>query len=250
VPAKKERIDILLVDYGLAKSRERGKSLIMSGKVLVDNKPISKPGMMVSLESEIRLKGKDIPYVSRGGLKLEKALTAFQLDVEGYDCLDIGSSTGGFTDCLLQKGAKRVFAVDVGYGQLAWKLRKDPKVIVFERTNIRNMPFESLPCPVNIVTIDVSFISLKIVVPSTLKFTRKNAIILPLIKPQFEIGKGKVGKGGIVKDSAAHDAVINDLNLFFNKIGLQSMDIIESPILGTKGNKEFFMALKKLDNLQ
>jgi len=250
VPAKKERIDILLVDYGLAKSRERGKSLIMSGKVLVDNKPISKPGMMVSLESEIRLKGKDIPYVSRGGLKLEKALTAFQLDVEGYDCLDIGSSTGGFTDCLLQKGAKRVFAVDVGYGQLAWKLRKDPKVIVFERTNIRNMPFESLPCPVNIVTIDVSFISLKIVVPSTLKFTRKNAIILPLIKPQFEIGKGKVGKGGIVKDSAAHDAVINDLNLFFNKIGLQSMDIIESPILGTKGNKEFFMALKKLENLQ
>jgi len=250
VPAKKERIDILLVDYGLVKSRERGKSLIMSGKVLVDNKPISKPGMMVSLDSEIRLKGKDIPYVSRGGLKLEKALTAFQLDVEGYDCLDIGSSTGGFTDCLLQKGAKRVFAVDVGYGQLAWKLRKDPKVIVFERTNIRNMPFESLPCPVNIVTIDVSFISLKIVVPSTLKFTRKNAIILPLIKPQFEIGKGKVGKGGIVKDSAAHDAVINDLNLFFNKIGLQSMDIIESPILGTKGNKEFFMALKKLENLQ
>ncbi|MBW1642074.1 MAG: TlyA family RNA methyltransferase [Deltaproteobacteria bacterium] len=250
VPAKKERIDILLVDYGLAKSRERGKSLIMSGKVLVDNKPISKPGMMVSLESEIRLKGKDIPYVSRGGLKLEKALTAFQLDVEGYDCLDIGSSTGGFTDCLLQKGAKRVFAVDVGYGQLAWKLRKDPKVIVFERTNIRNMPFESLPCPVNIVTIDVSFISLKIVVPSTLKFTRKNAIILPLIKPQFEIGKGKVGKGGIVKDPTAHDAVINDLNLFFNKIGLQSMDIIESPILGTKGNKEFFMALKKLENLQ
>ena len=250
MPAKKERIDILLVDYGLAKSRERGKSLIMSGKVLVDNKPISKPGMMVSLDSEIRLKGKDIPYVSRGGLKLEKALTAFQLDVEGYDCLDIGSSTGGFTDCLLQKGAKRVFAVDVGYGQLAWKLRKDPKVIVFERTNIRNMPFESLPCPVNIVTIDVSFISLKIVVPSTLKFARKNAIILPLIKPQFEIGKGKVGKGGIVKDSAAHDAVLKDLNLFFNKIGLQSMDIIESPILGTKGNKEFFMALKKLENLQ
>jgi 23S rRNA (cytidine1920-2'-O)/16S rRNA (cytidine1409-2'-O)-methyltransferase len=250
VPAKKERIDILLVDYGLAKSRERGKSLIMSGKVLVDNKPINKPGMMVSLDSEIRLKGEDTPYVSRGGLKLEKALTAFQIDVVGFDCLDIGSSTGGFTDCLLQKGAKRVFAVDVGYGQLAWKLRQDPKVVLFERTNIRNMPFETLPCPVNLVTIDVSFISLKIVVPSALKFTRKTAIILPLIKPQFEIGKGKVGKGGIVKDSAAHDAVIKDLTLFFNKIGLQSMDIIESPILGAKGNKEFFIALKKLDNLQ
>jgi len=249
VPAKKERIDILLVDYGLAKSRERGKSLIMAGKVLVDNKPISKPGMMVSLESKIRLKGEDIPYVSRGGLKLEKALTAFKLDVKGCDCLDIGSSTGGFTDCLLQKGAKRVFAVDVGYGQLAWKLRKDPKVIVFERTNIRNMPFEALPCPVDLVTIDVSFISLKIVIPSALKFTRKNAIMVPLIKPQFEIGKGKVGKGGIVKDSAAHDAIIKDLTLFFNKIGLQRMDIIESPILGTKGNKEFFIALKKLENL-
>jgi 23S rRNA (cytidine1920-2'-O)/16S rRNA (cytidine1409-2'-O)-methyltransferase len=249
VSAKKERIDILLVDYGLAKSRERGKSLIMAGKVLVDNKPISKPGMMVSLESKIRLKGEDIPYVSRGGLKLEKALTAFKLDIKGCDCLDIGSSTGGFTDCLLQKGAKRVFAVDVGYGQLAWKLRKDPKVIVFERTNIRNMPFEKLPCPVDLVTIDVSFISLKIVIPSVLKFTRKNAIMLPLIKPQFEIGKGKVGKGGIIKDSAAHDAMNKDLTLFFNNIGLQRMDIIESPILGAKGNKEFFMALKKLENL-
>lgn len=246
----KTRLDILLVNSGLAKSRERGKSLIMSGRVLVNNIPVYKPGILVPFDSEIRLKGEDIPYVSRGGLKLEKAITALQMDIKGLDCLDIGSSTGGFTDCLLQKGAKRVFAVDVGYGQLAWKLRQDKRVIAFERTNIRNMASDALPCPVDLVTVDVSFISLKIVVPPIIKFIKENAIILALIKPQFEIGKGKVGKGGIVKDPAAHDEIIRDLKFYFDKIGLLCIDIIESPILGTKGNHEFFIALKQLEKLQ
>ncbi len=250
MPSNKKRLDILLVERGLVISRERGKSLIMSGSVLVNNTPINKPGEMIPYDSEIRLKDEDIPYVSRGGLKLEKALTELKMDIKGFDCLDIGSSTGGFTDCLLQKGARCVFAVDVGYGQLAWKLRQDQRVVVFERTNIRNMPSEALPCPVDLVTIDVSFISLKIVVPSVLKFLKNNTIILALIKPQFEVGKGNVGKGGIVKDAAAHDAVIRELKLFFDKLGLVCIDLIESPILGAKGNREFFIALKRLKNLQ
>lgn len=249
MPAQKKRLDILLVERRLVKSRERGKSLIMAGKVLVDNEPLCKPGMMVSFDAEIRLKGDDIAYVSRGGLKLEKALSEFNIDVKGLDCLDIGSSTGGFTDCLLQKGANHVYSVDVGYGQLAWKLRQDSRVTALERTNIRHLPFEALPSPVDVVTIDVSFISLKIVVPSALRFTKKNAVILPLIKPQFEVGKGNVGKGGIVKDKTAHDEVIKDLKSYFIHIGLQPTHLIESPILGAKGNREFFMALKKLDNL-
>lgn len=246
----KKRLDILLVDSGLVKSRERAKSLILSGRVLVNNTPANKPGVLVPSGSEIRIKGEDIPYVSRGGLKLDNVLTKLQMDVRGLDCLDIGSSTGGFTDCLLQKGAKRVFAVDVGYGQLAWKLRQDERVVVFERTNIRHMPFDALPCPIDFVTIDVSFISLKIVVPSVLKFTKENAIIFALIKPQFEIGKGKVGKGGIVKDTAAHKEIINDLKSYFDQISLLCIDIIESPILGSKGNREFFIALKQLGKLQ
>jgi 23S rRNA (cytidine1920-2'-O)/16S rRNA (cytidine1409-2'-O)-methyltransferase len=250
VPTNKKRLDILLVESGLVKSRERGKSLIMAGRVLVNNKPMNKPGMLVSSDSELRLKGEDIPYVSRGGVKLEKALTAFEIDVKGLNCLDIGSSTGGFTDCLLQRGASCVFAVDVGYGQLAWKLRQDKRVVVYERTNIRNMSAEVLPYPVDLVTIDVSFISLKIVVPSILKFIKKNAIILALIKPQFEIGKGKVGKGGIVKDATAQDEVISNLKLFFTQIGLICIDTIESPILGAKGNREFLIALKQLEKLQ
>jgi len=245
VPEKKKRLDILLVERGTVKSRERAKSMILAGRVLVDNKPISKPGMLIDPESEIRLKGEEIPYVSRGGLKLQKALSTIQLDVNGLECLDIGSSTGGFTDCLLQNGAKRVFAVDVGYGQLAWKLRQDKRVVVLERTNIRHMPPKTLPCPVDLVTIDVSFISLKIVVPAAIKFVKKNGVILALIKPQFEIGKGKVGKGGIVKNPVAHDEIIRDLKSYFKQIDLRYMDVIESPILGTKGNREFFISLKQ-----
>lgn len=233
-----------MVEQGLAQSRQRARALIMAGKVLVNNQVIDKPGVLVSRNDAIDFKGEDIPYVSRGGLKLEKALQAFSIDITGFVCLDAGASTGGFTDCLLQHGARRVFAVDVGYGQLAWKLRQDPRVIVIERTNIRNMPAETIPQPVNLVTIDVAFISLKIVVPAVIKFMRQDGAILALIKPQFEVGKGKVGKGGVVRDPALHSEVQKDLLNFFSKQGLLSRAIIPSPILGPKGNKEFFIHLK------
>ncbi len=240
---KKKRLDLIIVEKGLAQSRQRAKALIMSGKFQVNDQPIDKPGTLVSINDDIVLKGEDIPYVSRGGLKLEKALQAFGINVEGFVCIDVGASTGGFTDCLLQNGAKRVFAVDVGYGQLAWKLRQDTRVVVIERTNIRHMPAETLPCLVDLVTIDVSFISLKIVVPAVLKFMKKDAGIIALIKPQFEVGKGKIGKDGVLRDPVLHDGVIKDLSDFFIKIGLSCESIIPSPISGAKGNREFFISL-------
>ena len=216
----------------------------MAGKVLVNNQPIDKPGSLIHKDDDIILKGEDIGYVSRGGLKLETALQALKINITGFVCLDVGASTGGFTDCLLQHGASRVFAVDVGYGQLAWKLRQDPRVVVIERTNVRFMSDETLPQLVDLITIDVSFISLKIVVPAVLKFMKKDARILSLIKPQFEVGKGYVGKGGVVRDPVLHSRVIEDLSVFFSKTGLSSEFVIPSPILGPKGNKEFIISLK------
>ncbi len=205
---------------------------------------MDKPGSLVSPDADIALKGGDIPYVSRGGLKLEAALREFEIHVNGLDCLDVGASTGGFTDCLLQNGARRVHAVDVGYGQLAWKLRNDPRVVVVERTNIRKMPADLLPEPVDLATVDVSFISLKIVVPAILKFLKSDARIIALIKPQFEVGKGRVGKGGVVRDPALHKEVVNDLKLFFIEAGFHCSPTIPSPIFGPKGNKEFLISLK------
>ena len=248
--SKKKRLDILLIESGLVKSRERAKTLIMSGNVLVNDTPVFHPGKLVLSDSKLRLKEEDVPYVSRGGLKLAKALKVFNMDVKGLVCLDVGASTGGFTDCLLQNGAECVFAVDVGYGQLAWKLRQDSRVILFERTNIRHMPGDALPRPVDLTVIDVSFISLRIVVPSVLKFIKYQAAIIALIKPQFEIGKGKVGKGGIVKDPQDHDKVITGLASFFRETGLECLGITESSILGTKGNREFFIALKYAENIR
>ncbi|QTA92829.1 TlyA family RNA methyltransferase [Desulfonema magnum] len=242
---KKKRLDLVIVEKGLAQSRQRAKALIMAGKVLVNHQPVDKPGSLVSGDGAITIKGEDIPYVSRGGLKLEAALHAFDIKVNGLVCLDVGASTGGFTDCLLQHGAERVFAVDVGYGQLAWKLRQDPRVVVIERTNIRYMPAETLPGPADLVTIDTSFISLKIVVPAVLKFMTPEAEILALIKPQFEVGKGKVGKGGVVRDTSLHDEVIRSLWDFFTDVGLSCKSVIPSPILGPKGNKEFIIFVKK-----
>ena len=241
---KKIRLDIALLEKGLAPSRQRARALIMAGKVFINDQPVDKPGSPVSLKESIRLKGDDIPYVSRGGLKLESALKDLEITVEGLICLDVGASTGGFTDCLLQHGAKRVFSVDVGYGQLDWKLQKDSRVISFERTNIRYLPIEAISQPVDMVTIDVSFISLKIVVPEILKFMKKGSRILALIKPQFEVGKGRVGKGGVVRDPVLHQMVIDDLTTFFIEIGLGCESIIPSPILGAKGNKEFIASLK------
>ncbi|MBW2193378.1 MAG: TlyA family RNA methyltransferase [Deltaproteobacteria bacterium] len=211
--AKKKRLDLTVLEKGLVKSRQRARALIMTGKVLVNNHPVDKPGAMVSDRDNILLKGDDNPYVSR------------------------------FTDCLLQRGADRVYAVDVGYGQLAWKLRQDSRVVVMERTNIRHMRRESIPRPMDLVTIDVSFISLKIVVPAVLKFAKKDSRILALIKPQFEVGKGKVGKGGVVRDPLLHETVIRDLSEYFNKTGLLCDRIITSPLMGPKGNREFFISL-------
>ena len=241
---KKTRLDLFIVKKGLAPTRQRARALIMAGKVLVDHQPAEKPGILVHEEDDVTLKGTDIGYVSRGGLKLEKALQLLDTDIAGFTCLDVGASTGGFTDCLLQHGAIRVYAVDVGYGQLAWKLRQDPRVVVMERTNIRHMPIDDLPQPVDLVTIDVSFISLKIVVPAVLKFMKEDARILALIKPQFEVGKGLVGKGGVVRDPTLHSKVVEDLTAYFSHRDLATEFVIPSPILGPKGNKEFVISLK------
>lgn len=234
----------MLVAKGLAASRQRAQAMIMAGVVLVNDQPVDKSGRLVSPNDTIVLRGNDIPYVSRGGLKLEAAIDAIQLDVSGFICLDVGASTGGFTDCLLARGAQQVYAVDVGYGQIAWKLRQDARVVVIERTNIRNMPVDALPHPVDLTTIDVSFISLKIVVPAVLKFLKTDARILALIKPQFEVGKGQVGKGGVVRDKALHSRVIENLSNFFTNIGLVSDSVFPSPLIGPKGNREFFISLK------
>ncbi|MFH0728842.1 MAG: TlyA family RNA methyltransferase [Pseudomonadota bacterium] len=240
---RKERLDRLLVEKGMAQSRERARTRIIAGEVLVNLLPVDKPGTQVPVGAHITLKGTDIPYVSRGGLKLEAALQALSLDIHGFECLDIGASTGGFTDCLLQHGARRVFSVDVGYGQLAWKLRQDPRVEVLERTNIRHLPAEAIATRVELVTIDVSFISLKIVVPAVRKFMKERAGILALIKPQFEVGRGQLGKGGVVRNKDQHEAVIRDLSLFFQEAGFVPGQVIPSPVLGPKGNREFIIYL-------
>ncbi len=241
---KKSRLDLLLVKNGLAASRQRARALILSGGVLVDGLPREKPGSLVASEAAITLQGEDLLYVSRGGLKLAAALNETRIDVTDMVCLDVGASTGGFTDCLLQYGAKCVYAVDVGYGQLAWSLRTDPRVIVLERTNIRHMSREVVKTAVDLVTIDASFISLKLVVPAVRKFMRPGTLILALIKPQFEVGKGRVGKGGVVRDAALHQQVIAGLTDFFKDSGLVTAAVIPSPIRGPKGNREFMVYLK------
>ncbi|MFC1798620.1 TlyA family RNA methyltransferase [Thermodesulfobacteriota bacterium] len=244
---KKQRLDLLLLETKDIHSRQRVRALIMAGKVRVDDRIIDKPGTLISQDSVVHLIEDDHPYVSRGGLKLEKALQAFHLNPTGLFCLDVGASTGGFTDCLLQHGATHVFAVDVGYGQMAWKLRNDSRVTVIERSNIRYLPDDALPCRVDIVTIDVSFISLKIVVPAVLKFLNPSAAILALVKPQFEVGRNKVGKGGVVRDAALHDEVISELTRFFHDTGLSYQALVPSPIFGPKGNREFIMFLRFSD---
>lgn len=240
----KKRLDLRVVEAGLAESRSRAQALIMAGRVRVDGRLADKPGAPVDDAAVLSLAGEEIPYVSRGGLKLEAALKAFDVPVAGATCLDAGASTGGFTDCLLRNGAARVYAVDVGYGQLAWSLRNDPRVIPMERTNIRYLAPDALPRPVDLATIDTSFISLRIVVPAVLPFLTPSASILALIKPQFEVGKGQVGKGGVVRDPEKHAAVIEDLTAFFETLGLRRLGLVPSPVLGPKGNREFVVWLK------
>lgn len=241
----RKRLDALVVEKGLAPSRERARALIMAGHILVDGNPADKPGAMVPETSAVGKKGDDPPFVSRGGLKLDAALTFLALEVSGLDCLDVGASTGGFTDCLLQRGAKSVTAVDVGYGQMHWRLRNDPRVRVIEKTNIRYADARLLPYPFDLITIDVAFISLKIVVPAVLAFLKPGGVILALVKPQFEVGKGLVGKGGVVREAALRQQVIGELSVFFQNLGLSPGPVIPSPVLGPKGNQEFILRLTR-----
>lgn len=245
--AKKERLDILLTELGLASSRSQAKRSIMAGKVLVDGEIVDKAGIRVNLTAEIKLKGKESPYVSRGGLKLEKALRVFQIDTQGKEAIDIGASTGGFTDCLLKNGVQQVYAIDVGYGQLAWELRQDDRVEVIERTNFRYLTPDQLKVKVPLIVTDVSFISLRLIIPPAVQFLEEEGDIVALIKPQFEAGSGKVGKNGVVKDSKIHREVINELSSFFCGEGLALMDLNYSPITGASSkNIEFLIYLKKI----
>ncbi len=241
---EKTRLDRLLVDRGLVESRERGHAIIVAGQVLVNGQKIEKAGALVPEDADIRIIGEQPPYVSRGGLKLEAGLREFRIDASGKTALDVGASTGGFTDCLLQHRAKKVYAVDVGYGQLAWKLRQDPRVITIERTNIREIAPSLIREPVDIAVIDVSFISLEKVIPSILPFLSKNGEIVALIKPQFEVGREQVGKGGIVRDEGARLAAVEKVEAFIRNAGLEVKGVIRSPITGQDGNIEFLIYAK------
>lgn len=242
---EKERLDRLLVDRGLAETRERARALILAGEVVVGDHTADKAGQLVARDAGIRLKGTGLPYVSRGGLKLEKALDEFSIDVGGLCALDVGASTGGFTDCLLQRGVRRVFAVDVGYGQLAWKLRQDERVVCLERTNIRYLEPSLLAEVPDLAVIDASFISLDKVLPNTLRLISGTGGIVALIKPQFEVGRGGVGKGGVVRDPLKHREVVDAVRVLAEGLGLEVLGVVESPILGPKGNREFLIHLKR-----
>jgi 23S rRNA (cytidine1920-2'-O)/16S rRNA (cytidine1409-2'-O)-methyltransferase len=241
----KIRLDQLLLQRCMTESREKAKALIMSGIVEVDGTRVDKPGRLFPQSALIVLKKRDHPYVSRGGKKLEAALKYFQVDVNGKTLLDVGASTGGFTDCLLRHGALRIIAVDVGYGQLDWKLRQDPRVEVFEKTNIRHLMPGDLKGPIHGAVIDVSFISLRQVVPPVSDLLLYHAFIIALIKPQFEVGKGQVGKGGVVRDPKLHNEVIDSLSTFFQESNWTVQGHIPSPILGPKGNLEFLIYLTR-----
>lgn len=241
----KERLDILLVERGLAGSRERAKRMIMAGEVLVDGQKIDKAGTTVKAEAEIRLLGHDIPYVSRGGLKLEKAMKEFGVRLQDKAAADIGASTGGFTDCMLQNGAKKVYAIDVGYGQLAWKLRTDERVINMERTNIRNVTPEALDEPIEFFSVDVSFISLHHIFPVAQAITTPDAMGVCLVKPQFEAGREKVGKNGVVRDPATHREVLHNAMGYAAANGFAVRGLDFSPVKGPEGNIEYLMFVQK-----
>ena len=241
----KERIDKLLLDRGLVRSRQQAQALILGGDVLAGDQRIDKPGTKIESTTEIRLKSAPLPYVSRGGLKLEKALQVFAPDIRDWVCLDIGASTGGFTDCLLQRGAARVYTIDVGHNQLDWKLRSDPRVVWKEGVNARYLKFEDVGVTVDLISMDLSFISLTLVLPVLRPFTRPATRILCLVKPQFEVGKGNVGKGGVVRDPVLHTEVVARLRLQAEAWSAEVKDVIDSPLLGSKGNKEFLFCLQK-----
>jgi 23S rRNA (cytidine1920-2'-O)/16S rRNA (cytidine1409-2'-O)-methyltransferase len=242
---QKVRLDQLLFQKGFAESREKAKAIVMAGLVEVDDLRVDKAGRLVSVSSRITIKKPYPPYVSRGGIKLEAALSQFSVEVRDRVILDVGASTGGFTDCLLQRGAKKVVAVDVGYGQLHWKLRRDPRVEVLEKTNIRYLRPEDIGEMIDGAVIDVSFISLRLVVPAVSTLLKKEAFIIALVKPQFEAGREQVGKGGVVRDPEVHEKVLLDLSRFFESAGWRIEGPMASPILGPKGNKEFLVHLRR-----
>ena len=235
----KYRLDKLLLARNLAPTRQKAQAMIVAGLVFVAGKRADKAGMAYSSDAAIEIRGNTCPYVSRGGLKLEAALDHFKVDPRGFICADVGASTGGFTDCLLQRGASKVYAIDVGYGQLDWKLRQDDRVVVMERTNARHLTKEDISAPLDLAVVDASFISLKLLLPPLLPLFKERISIITLIKPQFEVGKGKVGKGGVVRDAAQQEEVTNDIVGFARSIQLHTDDVIQSPVLGPKGNKEF-----------
>ncbi len=246
----KQRLDILLVERGFTQSRERAKALVMSGVVYVNGQKNDKPGNMVSLDCEITVTGQDIKYVSRGGLKLEKAISSFHIKLENRICMDIGASTGGFSDCMLQNGAQRVYAVDVGYGQLAWKLRTDERVVNLERTNIRYVTPEQVPDPLDFISIDVSFISLTLVLPVAKMLLKDGGEAVCLVKPQFEAGKGRVGKKGVVREPEIHLEVLEKIARFVTENGFLLTGADFSPIRGPEGNIEYLFYLRKADKLK
>lgn len=247
--ASQERIDVLLTERGYFPSRSKAKRAIMAGQIYVDQKLVDKPGTRVDIDSDIEIKGNTLPFVSRGGLKLEKALRVFNVDPQDKEVIDIGASTGGFTDCLLKKGAKKVYAIDVGYGQLAWKLRKDKRIEVIERTNFRYLTKEDLKVKLPLIVTDVSFISLRLIIPKALEFLTEQGEIIALIKPQFEAGKDKVKKNGIIQDKDIHQEVITKLSQFFDQHGLILKGLDFSPITGAASkNIEYLIHLKKADD--
>jgi 23S rRNA (cytidine1920-2'-O)/16S rRNA (cytidine1409-2'-O)-methyltransferase len=244
---KRERLDLLLVQRELVSSREEGRRRILAAEVLVNDQPLTKASALVDQAAKVRLKAIS-PYVSRGGLKLEKALREFHIEIENKVALDVGASTGGFTHCLISHGARSVYSVDCGYGQLDWKLRNDPRVVVLERRNIRYLEASDLPSLADLATIDVSFISLRLVLPKVKTLLSGGGEIIALIKPQFEVGKGKVGKGGVVRSGAEHARVIDEIKDAAMGLGFTIQDVTESPLLGPKGNKEFLIHLADPDS--
>ncbi|MGE0723409.1 MAG: TlyA family RNA methyltransferase [Alphaproteobacteria bacterium] len=244
--AATERLDQLLVDRGLAESRARAQALVLAGKVFRGEQRLDKPGTRIALDTPIEVRGELHPWVSRGGLKLVAALDRFAIDPLGAIALDVGASTGGFTDVLLARGAARVYAVDVGHGQLAWKLRQDPRVVVLERTNARHLTAAEVPDPVDLVVCDASFIGLETVLPAPLALAAPGAALVALIKPQFEVGRARVGKGGIVRDPALHQEVCDRIRGWIDGLpGWRTVGIVDSPVLGADGNREFLICARR-----
>ena len=246
----KQRLDIILAQNGLVNGREKAKAHIMAGQVYVDGQKADKPGMQVDESANIELRGDTLQYVSRGGLKLERAMKNFPIRLECAVCMDIGASTGGFTDCMLQNGAAKVYAVDVGYGQLAWKLREDLRVVVMERTNIRYVTDEQISEPLDFVSVDVSFISLSLVLPVVARLLRDGGEAVCLVKPQFEAGRGKVGKKGVVRDAAVHIEVLENVLAYAANNTLTAVGLDFSPVRGPQGNIEYLLYLRKSGEMQ